>query len=146
MTGRPQPVRRLDSIHGSEPGAAVDCVLDACPVLRAVVDRIRSTGLADHGSLVALRHSLGHLPGGPARFNALVRRLPGVRPDQLLHARLGGHPVSCSKLLRRVSDEDRWQCASCVFSQAGAAYPSPVLHAQGKPDPRRSEQIGAERG
>lgn len=118
---------RLDT--PGDPTAEVRKVLDGCPVLRAVVDRVRRTGHVDHNALVALRHSLGHLDGGPPFVNELVRRLPGVRPADLLRSRLRDNPMSCRKLLGRVTHEERWACQDCVFAADEAAYPSPVLHA-----------------
>lgn len=108
---------------------AVDFVLAGCPVLRAVVDRVRTERRVDHDGLVALRHAIGHLPGGPERFNQWVRGLPGVRPEHLIRSRLGGHPISCRKLRRRVRDDEEFACTDCSFAGHPADYPSPALHA-----------------
>ena len=123
----PATVTNLDLSTGS-PSDEVRHVLSACPVLRATVERVRTRRRIDHDTLVALRHSLGHLHGGPAFLNALFRSLPGVRPDHLLRGRLGGPPISCRKLHRRLPDDERWSCRSCSFATAEADYPAPTLH------------------
>ncbi len=112
-------------------------VLQECPVLARAVERVRTQRRIDHSTLVALRHSLGHVRGGPAFLNGLLRGLLGVRLDHMLRSRLGGPPISCRKLLNRLPDEERWSCRSCSFSTAEADYPSPTLHATGCPPDRR---------
>ncbi len=109
--------------------SAVDAVLGACPVLRAVVDRVRTESRADRDALVAIRHAIGHLPGGPERFNEWVRGLPGVRAEHLVRRRLRGHPISCRKLRRRVRGDEEFACIDCSFDGHPTDYPSPVLHA-----------------
>lgn len=109
----------------------VDAILSGCPVLRAIVDRAARGEPLEHGQVVALRHSVGHLPAGPRFVNGLLRGLPGTRPDQLMGSPLSGAPISCAQLRRRAGGEDAWACADCDLPEA-SEYPTPLLYA-GRP-------------
>lgn len=103
-------------------------LLDACPVLRHLVDRALRGEALDRDAIVVLQHTLGHLPEGPAIVNTLLRKIPGTTRQHRLTSRLGGNPTSCAKIRKRLG-ELTWRLdCDCDFEHAAADYPTPLLH------------------
>ncbi len=105
-------------------------LLDGCPLLARVVQRILAEGRVSHDMLVALRHTLGHLQDGPRAVNFLLGRCDGVPEGALMGRPMRGSPASCSNLRRRLWGIARRVDCDCAFAprHTRATYPNPLLH------------------
>lgn len=103
-------------------------LLAGCAVLRRVVERALAGDALDHGAIVALRHTLGHLDDGPRAVNFLLDRVPGAPADARLRSVLRGSPASCANLRRRLSGISRKVDCDCDFGPVLPTYPHPLLH------------------
>jgi len=119
-------------------------LLASCPVLSEIVRRAVEERHLEHDEIVVLQHVLGHLPGGVAAANYAVSRTVGHDPACLLKSPLRGNPVSCAKIRKRVPHITSRVSCNCEFPDLGESYPSPVLHAAGRPAGAASPATPAE--
>ncbi len=114
-------------------------LLQHCPVLAELKNRVDQYRQLSHDEQVVLIHTLGHLPGGPQAVNYLLHRCVEFTPSQLLKSPLKGNPISCPKIRRRIGHVTRRVPCNCNFDFAPDHYPTPLLHLKTLP-PEEQEQ------
>lgn len=149
LAARENPLDRLQKDLEQHPRCSR--MVDGCGILRSILERAAITGTLEPLEIASLLETIGHLTDQEAS-RALERILSEVRPttpDQIRQRlkRLPAYPLSCPKLRRRhprhiapcegcaergsrlARTEDKDGSAPDVWTTA--AYPSPLLHANG---------------
>lgn len=107
---------------------ALGHLLKHCPLLNALVTRIRSTQRISYDERIVIEHTLGHLPNGPAIVNFLFRPCENFDSAFLMRRPHRGYPISCTKMIARLSYLPEAASCSCSFAHACANYPTPLNH------------------
>ena len=107
----------------------LSAVLGGCAVLRALVEEALRDNRVDREGAIALRNTLGHLPEGVEAVNYLLARA-GAPEDSLMGKPLGGNPISCKGVRRRLGRLAGGSSCRCAFDVPDS-YPNPMLHAHG---------------
>lgn len=103
-------------------------VLSGCAVLRTLVERGLTTRRLNHDEQIVVRHTIGHLPIGVAAVNYVFRRCPEVGPEHHLKSVLGGNPISCPKIRKKIPQVTSKLPCNCHFGDHLDHYPTPNLH------------------
>ena len=103
-------------------------LLQRCPVLAALVGRVRRDGVVANRERLVLTYTLGHLSQGAQAVNAVLSEALTVDPSAFLTSRLRGNPMSCPKIRSRVPDATAAVACDCSFESAAGLYPTPLLH------------------
>jgi len=117
-------------------------VLQACPVLRTLVEKGLRERRLERSEVLAVRHTLGHLPAGVSACNYLFDKLPDFPEEERLGAPLRGNPVSCSKLRRRLPALTKRVPCECSFAKVSGRYPHPLRHLESAPAPVEDDTPG----
>ena len=88
----------------------------------------------DHDQRVVVAHALGHLDDGPAVVNAIFDHCPETPTSERLRRRLGGNPISCPKIRKRLPEITMHLPCHCAFPGTHDHYATPLLHVD---EPRR---------
>ncbi|RMG61039.1 MAG: hypothetical protein D6713_01205, partial [Deltaproteobacteria bacterium] len=107
-------------------------LLDRCPVLAELVNRVLTFRELSQEERIVLTHTLGHLERGPEAVNHLLSKCPGVAPNQFLKSPLRGNPISCPKIRARVPHITEGVRCNCEFNPSRMMYPTPLLHIEGE--------------
>ncbi|HOI10440.1 MAG TPA: CRISPR-associated primase-polymerase type A1, partial [Myxococcota bacterium] len=137
-----QPPRPREASTGPQPAALpqelpydfdgdpqVQAVLASCPVLAAIVGRVRQGGVLTTDERIVLTHTLGHLDHGPDAVNHLLSNTLNIDTAVFLKSRLRGQPISCPRIRFRLKDVTAGLACDCRFDEQAGLYPTPVLHA-----------------
>ncbi len=108
-------------------------LLDRCAVLAELKRRALELRTLEHDEQVVLEHVFGHVPGGVAAFNFLIRSCPGVPESRFLKSPLRGNPVSCPKIRQRIPGVTQHLDCACEFPEDLDHYPTPLLHLRTAP-------------
>ena len=120
------PTAPADPAEG--PASQVQRLLQGCPMIRAVVEGAKRDRALDRDALLVLNHTVGHLAEGVEVLHDLYDAIPGLPDCARLGAPLRGHPMSCSKVRKRIPAlVDEVPC-SCVFADRSGEYPHPLRH------------------
>lgn len=108
-------------------------IVEACPLVRGLVVKAHRLGFLDPEERASLLEVFGHLPGVDGQRAAELALGPASPKDprhlQLRLDRLGGHPISCARLVKRHPVHAEEARCPCTFrSMKPPAYPTPLLH------------------
>jgi tetratricopeptide (TPR) repeat protein len=118
-----------------EADPAVRQLLANCPVLAEIRRKVDEHRRLTYDEQMVLVHALGHVPAGTLAVNYLLSRCADVAPETFLKSTLGGNPISCPKIRKRVPHVAGKVDCSCVFPFAPDRYPTPLLHLLAAPPP-----------
>lgn len=118
-----------------ESSPQVTPVLQGCGLLRALVEKVLATRHASRDEMVALQHSLGHLPDGVLAVNWLCDRIPNFPAEMRMGAPHRGSPISCATLKKRLKGLDAVDVCTCIFPEEPGKYPNPLRHLDALPAP-----------
>jgi hypothetical protein len=139
-TERPEPAVRVQAAPPPDWTEAdferhlqVAHLLQRCAVLAELKRRALELRTLEHDQQVVLEHVLGHVPGGVAAYNFLIRCCPGVPDSRFLKSPLRGNPVSCPKIRQRIPGVTQHLDCACEFPGDLDHYPTPLLHLRTAP-------------
>lgn len=103
-------------------------LLDRCPVLQSLKDKVDSQRSLSHEEQLVLIHTLGHLDAGPLAVNFLLKKCVDVGPEKLMGDKLKGSPTACANIRKRIPHITRLVQCNCTFELTPERYPTPALH------------------
>ncbi len=108
----------------------VQCLLNRCATLQALVIQVTQTARLSKDETLVLIHTLGHLEHGPEAVNTLFERCLNADPTLFLKSPLRGHPMSCPKIRSRIPHLTATVNCNCAFALGVNLYPTPLIHLQ----------------
>ena len=124
----PTPLPGAPEVYHLDQDLQFQHLLNKCPVLHALVDKVNQTSLLSKDETLVLIHTVGHLEHGPAAVNELFQRCLNADPALFLQSRLRGHPMSCPKIRSRIPDLTAAVACNCAFDLSVNLYPTPLIH------------------
>ncbi len=125
----PHQTRRSPAIDvGYAADPSVTRLLKRCRVLGEIERRCKALRQLSYDEEVVLKHTLGHTQAGVLAVNYLLSLCRDANWAGYLKTPLGGDPISCAKIRRRVPDIVREGSCACRFLHAPERYASPIIH------------------